>query len=86
MKRRLELKAARVRKGWTQLHLAIVLGVSQQTIAKWEAGKNTPKSLKDMRRIEGVLGISMFDLFPDVFRTEEVIPACDTIAAPICPM
>lgn len=66
-KRRLELKAARVRKGWTQLHLAIIMSVSQQTVAKWEQGRNTPGTFKQLRRLESVLGVPMEVLFPDIF-------------------
>lgn len=77
MKRRLELKAARVRKGWTQLHLAIVMSVSQQTIAKWERGINAPSTLKQIRKLEDVLGVPMEDLFPDIFRIYEEGGATD---------
>lgn len=64
---RLELKAARVRKGWTQLHLAIVMSVSQQTVAKWELGYITPSTFKQLRLLESVLEMPMEKLFPDVF-------------------
>lgn len=65
--KRLELKAARVRKGWTQLHLAIAVGVTQQTVAKWEIGKSGPKTFSQMRRVSSVLNAPMRELFPDVF-------------------
>lgn len=67
MKRRLELKAARVRKGWTQLHLAIIMLVSQQTVAKWECGQVTPESFTKLRKLESVLDVPMEMMFPDIF-------------------
>lgn len=67
MERRLELKAARVRKGWTQLHLALAMGVSQQTVAKWERGHNAPATFAKLRRLENVLGVSKELMFPDIF-------------------
>jgi transcriptional regulator with XRE-family HTH domain len=66
MKKRLELKAARARRGWTQLHLAIAVGVTQQTIAKWETGQNSPKTFAQMRRVAQVLGAPMNTIFADI--------------------
>lgn len=67
MRKRLELKAARVRKGWTQLRLAAIMSVSQQTVAKWEQGRNAPSTLKKIRKLESVLDVPMELLFPDIF-------------------
>lgn len=66
-KRRLELKAARARKGWTQMHLALAVGVTQQTVAKWEVGKSGPKTFAQMRRVAAALDAPMKELFPDIF-------------------
>lgn len=71
-KKRLELKAARVRKGLRQSDLAEIMTVSQQTIAKWEQGRNAPKTFKQIRMLENVLGVPMQDLFPDIFQEVEV--------------
>ena len=42
MDKRLNLKAARVRKDLTQAELADLVGVSRQTIVEWEKGHTTP--------------------------------------------
>lgn len=72
MNRRLELKAARVRRGWTQLHLAMKMSVSQQTVAKWETGKNTPKHLSQIRKLEVLLSTPKDQMFPDIFKKEVI--------------
>lgn len=64
---RLDLRAERVRKGWTQVRLARKMSVSQQTIAKWERGQCTPQTLGQIRRLQSLLDTPMETLFPDVF-------------------
>ena len=60
-------KIARILAGYTQQGLASQLGVSQQTVAKWEAGINTPREMKTVRAIEALLQHDKRELFPDVF-------------------
>lgn len=38
----LDLKAARLREGWTQTFVAEQLGVTQQAVACWETFKTAP--------------------------------------------
>lgn len=73
MRNRLELKAARVRKGLRQSDLAELINVSQQTIAKWEIGKSSPRTLVMIRHLSTTLETPMETLFPDIFA-EEVPP------------
>ena len=40
-----KLRAIRKKKGWSQEHLARVLGVSFQTVHRWETGKFEPSQL-----------------------------------------
>lgn len=64
---RLAFKIARITAGYTQQTLADEIGVSQQTVAKWEAGTNTPQRMKVMKTLEVLLNKNMGELFPDVF-------------------
>lgn len=65
---RLAFKIARITAGYTQQSLADEIGVSQQTVAKWESGTNTPQRMKIIRLLEILLNRNMKELFPDVFR------------------
>ncbi len=40
-----EIKHCRTRKGWTQEHLARSLGVTLNTVQRWESGKTHPSPL-----------------------------------------
>lgn len=64
---RSQLKAARIKAGFTQHQLAIRLGVSQQTVSKYEAEIITPGHFKTIRDFERVLGVEAKTLFPDIF-------------------
>lgn len=64
---RLAFKIARITAGYTQQTLADEIGVSQQTVAKWEAGTNTPQRMKIIKMLEVLLNKNMGELFPDVF-------------------
>ncbi len=64
---RLAFKIARITAGYTQQTLADEIGVSQQTVAKWESGMNTPQRMKVMKELEVLLNKNMGELFPDVF-------------------
>lgn len=65
---RIALKLARIENGLTQHQLGLLVGVSQQTIAKWERGTCTPSHFKHLRSLESALGKSPSHLFPDIFR------------------
>jgi transcriptional regulator with XRE-family HTH domain len=48
----LKLKTYRTSRGWSQEHLARNLGVSLQTVHRWEAGKSAPSQLAQGRLTE----------------------------------
>lgn len=73
MRTRKELKIARIRAGLSQYQVAALVGVSQQTIAKWEIGKSSPRTLVMIRHLSTTLETPMETLFPDIFA-EEVPP------------
>ena len=64
---RTALKAARKSAGYTQLQMAMILGVSQQTISKYEKAVITPSHFRIIRDCERLLGVRAEQLFPDVF-------------------
>ena len=64
---RSRLKDARVHAGYTQKQLALILGVSQQTVSKYETEAITPSHFRTIREYERVLGVEAEALFPDIF-------------------
>jgi len=48
-------------RGWTQLELAIKLGVTPLTIQNWERGKYEPAA-SNLRQIAQTFGVSMDDI------------------------
>ena len=38
------IRELRESRGWTRLHLAVMLGVTPGTIYNWEKGRNEPKA------------------------------------------
>lgn len=65
--RRMGLKVARVKKDYTQGQLAGIIGVSQQSFAKWEGGLALPKKLLTIKKLELLLETPKEELFPDLF-------------------
>lgn len=57
----LKLKEFRNKNNYTQRYIAFKVGVSQQTIAKWEKGSATP-SIPHLIRLAGVIGCNIEDL------------------------
>jgi transcriptional regulator with XRE-family HTH domain len=55
------IRQARERRGWTQLQVAIQLGVTPVTIYNWERGKSEPR-VSQFRQLSRLLGVSMDDL------------------------
>ncbi|MFC2002117.1 multiprotein-bridging factor 1 family protein [Chloroflexota bacterium] len=49
-----KLRHCRVRKGWTQEYLARSIGVSLNTVQRWESGKTRPSPLA-MEKLQGLL-------------------------------
>lgn len=60
------LKALREKKEYTQAALALEVGVSQQSVAKWETGKALPRG-ETLIKLSCVLGCSI-----DALLKEEV--------------
>lgn len=52
------IRRARQAAGQSQHQLALALGVTDRTPARWEAGENTP-DVPTLQRIAGVLGVSV---------------------------
>lgn len=66
MEQRINLKLARIKCNLTQEEVAKALGVTQQTVSKWEAGAN-PTQMTTINELEHLLGAPRHDLFPDIF-------------------
>lgn len=66
---RTALKLARIEANLTQKELANNIGVTQQTIAKWELGITTPSHFKHLRALETTLNKPALALFPDIFSS-----------------
>jgi putative transcriptional regulator len=47
-------------RGWTQVHLAIQLGVTPVTIYNWERGNSEPR-VTQFRQLARLFGVSMDD-------------------------
>lgn len=67
---RMKLRVARIESGLSQKELALRVGVSQQTIAKWELGVTTPSHFGQIRQVEDELDTPAKKLFPDIFEAE----------------
>lgn len=58
---KMNLKAARVNKGYTQSQAAILLGVSKSTISNWERFRSYPDA-SHIQRIENIYDIKYDEL------------------------
>lgn len=65
---RVTLKEARKSAGYTQGQMAVILGVSQQTVSKYEKAVINPGHFRIIRDCERVLGVRAEHLFPDIFE------------------
>jgi Predicted transcriptional regulators len=70
----------RKRKGWSQEELAEALGVSRQSVSKWESGGSMP-DLEKIIKMSELFGVSTDYLLKDV-PMEERIPAAPETDAP----
>ncbi len=52
------IRELREKRGWTQLELAIKLGVTPVTVYNWERGKYEPK-VSQFRALARAFGVSM---------------------------
>lgn len=55
-----KIKAARLKKGWTQTRLAEELGLSSEAVSKWERGYYLPDEYNE-ERLNDVLGLDHMD-------------------------
>ncbi len=55
------IRQLREERGWTQLQLAIQLGVTPVTIYNWERGKSEPR-VSQFRQLARLFDISMYDV------------------------
>lgn len=55
------IRELREQRSWTQLQLAIKLGVTPVTVYNWERGKTEPK-VAQFRSLSRVFGVSMDDI------------------------
>ncbi len=60
-----ELRVAYGKKGLSQEELAQMVGVSTNTISRWETGTYEP-TLNDLELLARKLGVRMLDLFPKI--------------------
>jgi transcriptional regulator with XRE-family HTH domain len=66
-----EVRSMRLTRGFTQRVLADKAGVSQQAVAKWEAG-DTEISLRNAERLAQALGVSKEAIFPSLRKSLSV--------------
>jgi DNA-binding XRE family transcriptional regulator len=57
------LKELRVNAGMSALELALLVGVTRQSIYSWEAGKSRPEPAK-AKRVADHFGLKVTDLWP----------------------
>ena len=55
------IRQLREGRGWTQLELANLLGVTPATVYTWERGKNEPRA-SQFRRLAELFEVSMDDI------------------------
>ena len=53
---RTRLSQLRQQKGWTLVHLAYMVGVSNKTVGRWESGRSQPRrdAYENLARVFGV--------------------------------
>ena len=65
------MKERRKELGMTQMDLAVRMGVQLSTVSSWERGARTA-SVPNLRKLAGILGVSMEDLLADEPETAAV--------------
>lgn len=55
------IRQLREERGWTQLELALKIGVTPITVYNWERGRSEPK-VSQFRALARVFGVSMDDI------------------------
>ena len=67
----------RKKNGWTQEDLAQKLGVSRQSVSKWESAGAIP-DLKKIIQLADLFGVSTDYLLKDEIEKEKIDTSCDT--------
>ena len=67
----------RKKNGWTQEDLAQKLGVSRQSVSKWESAGAIP-DLKKIIQLAYLFGVSTDYLLKDEIEKEKIDTSCDT--------
>lgn len=65
------MKERRKELGMTQMDLAVRMGVQLSNVSSWERGAHTA-SVPNLRKLAGILGVSMEDLLADEPETAAV--------------
>lgn len=65
------MKERRKELGMTQMDLAVRMGVQLSNVSNWERGARTA-SVPNLRKLAGILGVSMEDLLADEPETAAV--------------
>ena len=65
------MKERRKELGMTQMDLAVRMGVQLSNVSSWERGARTT-SVPNLRKLAGILGVSMEDLLADEPETAAV--------------
>ncbi len=61
------LSESRQQNGYSQKELAVILGITQQTLSSWEVGRTLPKPYQ-MQKIEDVLKRKKEEIFFEAFN------------------
>lgn len=72
----------RKQKGWSQEELAEQVGVSRQTISKWESGLIEP-NWKRMRHLAQIFGVDVMELMDAAPAAQENAPAAPELSPPL---
>lgn len=68
-----KVMALRKKKGWSQEELAEKLGISRQSVSKWESGASIPE-IDKIIALSGLFGVSTDYLLKDELESEEDTP------------
>ena len=70
MREKRKFTQCREAKGYSQLELANIMSVTQQSVSSWEVGRTTPKPYQ-MKKLAELLETEIDVLFYDIFNLNE---------------
>lgn len=70
MREKRKFTQCREAKGYSQLELANLMSVTQQSVSSWEVGRTIPKPYQ-MKKLAELLETEMDVLFYDIFNVNE---------------